>query len=285
MAIRHRACFCCRTVGWQELIFADQAPLSFVASALKTFGGSAVGILTIIMAGSLGKSIRNVIPPVLAVCWKRRCAPLCGTCKSKGGEPDAGHDQVGQRPSVPLGQGELELVVGLGDKNHLTPDRGLAWNPAARPLRGSIDVDMALGGCTTGGSGTESDALGAHEAKPVVEAAVPVVVAKEDIASWPLRIIAIFVVARMIVIPAALFTIAVYAALPLFSGPNADLARVVLLLQCFTPTANLVVVILQRENRAVGAEGIARAVLFQYLIGTLTLTVFTAAALGLVFGA
>lgn len=146
-----------------------------------------------------------------------------------------------------------------------------------RLYSGSVDVDTVLRReALNNGQGTEGAVL--------ADAAPSTAPEREHIASWPPRVTFIFVMSRMIVLPACQFTIAIYAVLPQFSGANANLARVVLLLQCFTPTANLVVVVMQREGKSVGAEGIARSVLYQYLVGILTMTIYTAATLSVVFG-
>jgi len=259
-----------------------------VASAAETYGSSAVGILTIIMAGSLGKSIRTIIPAALSTWWERRFGGCCGTSccgrRRSMGEVDSG----GVRTNNELTNGladSLDIFDGVDDIGGDGGDGGSAGDGGGAGdtadmeclYSGSVDVDTVLRReAFNNGQGTEGTVL--------ADAAPSTTPEREHIASWPPRVTFIFVMSRMIVLPACQFTIAIYAVLPQFSGADANLERVVLLLQCFTPTANLVVVVMQREGKSVGAEGIARNVLFQYLVGILTMTIYTAATLSVVFG-
>eukprot|EP00051_Salpingoeca_urceolata_P019003 m.271729 g.271729 ORF g.271729 m.271729 type:complete len:126 (+) comp19325_c0_seq7:249-626(+) len=68
--------------------------------------------------------------------------------------------------------------------------------------------------------------------------------------------------------------------------PFADekLGRLVLLLQSFSPTANLLVVVCHWVGQTRSAELVAQALVFQYLLGLVTFTVAVSIALGLVYG-
>ena len=61
-------------------------------------------------------------------------------------------------------------------------------------------------------------------------------------------------------------------------------ARLVLLLECFVPSANLIIVVSQQVGNRAGAETLAKAYVWQYLLGLLSLPVLMMGAIQVVFG-
>lgn len=272
------------------MFFGNGAPLSFVAGFLSTYGESAVGILTIIMAGSLGKSIRTLLPPALQRCTSRtssndvsakpssaeeEAACIDGPqCTEKMKTTTARPSSEGTAKVAPITQEEEisgYITVGVGGVGDLTCPADSTSASASPEGSFSIDLDLALSDTST-----EVDLNAAREASTGEQEL-------DSLPTWSRRHTILFVVTKMVVLPAILFVITVYGALPFFTGPKAKLGRLCLLLQTFTPTANVMVAVLQREGRIAAANATARAVLYQYLVAVVTLPVFTAAALGVVF--
>lgn len=98
------------------------------------------------------------------------------------------------------------------------------------------------------------------------------------------RTLAWLVISRTMVIPAINWTLVAFVADKLFQeGPDRDLAHLTLLIQSVTPTANLVIVVLQGAGLQRSAESVAQGVVVQYAVAILTLTVFTAFSVSFIY--
>lgn len=93
------------------------------------------------------------------------------------------------------------------------------------------------------------------------------------------------VLIRTILVPGVQYLLVFFVAGRLLSGPDAKLAQLVLFLQSITPVSNILVVIAQKGNRFAIANGIAQSVLPQYVVASVSLTIFTALSLAETFPA
>eukprot|EP00052_Salpingoeca_macrocollata_P017672 m.144329 g.144329 ORF g.144329 m.144329 type:complete len:554 (-) comp20462_c0_seq1:147-1808(-) len=91
------------------------------------------------------------------------------------------------------------------------------------------------------------------------------------------------VLGRVVVVAGTQFTLGLLLAPYFFSGPDEKLMRLVLALECITPTANMIIIVCQREGRSGQAEVLARGLVYMYFVCIVTMVVFISIALNTLY--
>ena len=101
---------------------------------------------------------------------------------------------------------------------------------------------------------------------------------------WDLRTMISFLAVSMFLVPAVRFALVLVLGGKVFTGDNKLLVQLILMLQCVTPAANLVVVVCQQQGNRAAAERLSRAMILQYLCAAVTLMIATTVAISNLYG-
>ncbi len=186
--------------------------------------------------------------------------------KGADGIESAVHDAP--RP-ISLSEGSS---IGIPCDCHAADDKdasALVTDDAIEPVLTSQRLDEASGGGAADGI------------PPVVPDARPQNPRHEMLSA---KVMVLAVLARMIIIPAIQFTLLAFVVDDILSGPDTRLAKLVLFVETTTPTANLVIIMLQRVNNKDDGEAVALHIALQSLLLFPVLSISTTLALSLTYG-
>ncbi|EGD80505.1 hypothetical protein PTSG_01096 [Salpingoeca rosetta] len=290
----------------RRVIFDDGAPLLFISSAASAYGSSVVGMLTIVMAATLGKSLSSLNP----LTWFKStpAAPKTGATHAAAAAAAVGEEERdGTQEALGESAESLQWLEAI-----LTPNPSKSSMYVLAESNGSeaaqqqakqredavvVDIDEAIAavraqqhreqqqvdkqqqvqqskGLPASAAGGTT-AVGDGDGDEDEEAATK---------RWDVRTLVAFVVVSMFVGPAIKFGIVLLLGESVFTGANASLLQLVLSIQCVTPTANLVVVVNQREGNRRVAERLSRGVVMQYVAAIVTLLVVTTLSISSFYG-
>eukprot|EP00056_Hartaetosiga_gracilis_P020294 m.18597 g.18597 ORF g.18597 m.18597 type:complete len:478 (-) comp8334_c0_seq1:1666-3099(-) len=243
----------------QRILFDSDGALSFVISSMRIFGNSSVGMMSLLMAITLGKSIGG---PHAILNYIRNCCrqgddnksndDSCESCST-----EKGNDNSTSQSNMDL---EMDIVINSDGDNNNDDDND--------NIEDSSDISVL--DSSSSPRGMESDLEHATEAYEATE-------------SWPILVVVVFVLTSMVIMPLVRLGILFGVGDYIFSGPNKSIILLVLGIQSLSPTANIVIALCQQLRARQMAERVSRAIIVQYLFGIATLLIFTALVVGLVY--
>ncbi|EGD74188.1 hypothetical protein PTSG_06198 [Salpingoeca rosetta] len=288
----------------QDLFFGGKAPLLFSTSAAKTYAAAVVGVMSTVMFVTLGKSIPSLDLREHAAKLLRMFRPA--DKRSLEDVEVAGPDDTSTNSSVQLMASRDSISVGAvlagpsqcsdqpssHQQQHTVPasyddngvllidvDRVLEENHLSLALARANGQDDAR---ATSSATVPPSATALKLLVPATSNATTTPEQKQEkdhqsAASWGARNLVLFVVTSMLVLPGSKLGLIIWLGPHVFgSGANAALVQLVLCIQSITPTANLLVVVCQREGARASAERMSRGILLQYTVAIGSLLIFTA---------
>eukprot|EP00045_Choanoeca_perplexa_P014190 m.165627 g.165627 ORF g.165627 m.165627 type:complete len:486 (-) comp16600_c0_seq4:2094-3551(-) len=236
----------------------NRPPLLFLTSAIRTLAESSVGLVTLVMAATIGKRLHRLDWSG----WRRRLACLPG-CQSA-------HET--RRETVVF---ELSMDGSLPQTGHELENK-VETRELDSELNGSsvVDVDEYL---------FQSSTLAVPEKQPTATVSQTERSALDQ--GLDGRFIPLLVVVRVLVLGTVQFILVYLVADHVFpaSSPDAKLIKMMLYVQAFGPTANMAVVACQQIGLQVVAEAVALAVLLQQLVVAVVMLLSISIALGIVY--
>ncbi|EGD80504.1 hypothetical protein PTSG_01095 [Salpingoeca rosetta] len=311
----------------RRVIFDDGAPLLFISSAASAYGSSVVGMTTLVMAATLGKSLTSLNPLTWFGCHHPRgkATPTDHQQQQQQEDSGSGGSEANGAPPAVLVQSAASQQHQHGrayddtQSSSFGADSSKLMSPVSPELPDSARSSTSAGSTFVIADNTQDDtvvdideAIAAvraqqHREQQQVDKQQQVQQSKglpasaaggttavgdgdgdedEEAATkrWDVRTLVAFVVVSMFVGPAIKFGIVLLLGESVFTGANASLLQLVLSIQCVTPTANLVVVVNQREGNRRVAERLSRGVVMQYVAAIVTLLIVTAIAVSSFYG-
>ena len=216
----------------KALLHGDGAPLAFLKNGINILGQPAVGIVTLIISGTLGKVIKEKVDR------RRSLASVIESDETEKKEKNEENFRLSETK-----QKEPAMEVQVSNINS---------NPLTAIDRKNCDVT-------------------AHE--------------KEEPNNYSnVWLIAKLCILRVIIIGSLQFAL-VAILMPLVLPNNADpLMKLVLLIECIPPSANLNLVVSQMAGNVKAAEFLALAYVFMYVLMLFTMMVYLSAAIYLAYG-
>eukprot|EP00055_Hartaetosiga_balthica_P007040 m.23698 g.23698 ORF g.23698 m.23698 type:complete len:528 (+) comp5574_c0_seq1:201-1784(+) len=295
----------------QHALFDADGSLSFIISPIRILSKASVGVMSLLMAITLGKSVGG--PQKL----KEMTHTIFTYLSCKGAKSSSYRSNVINTPTINStitfatndvllrsfssqiqqteenvgNEGKVEIVSSSCSQMNGDEKQSATMNED----NGGEKQDFSATASSPKNTNTaqENEKQGEEneqqlELKPIGDGDIVFIQPFSDANSdkgkaWPVLILIFFIFISMVILPLVRLGLLFFVGDWVFSGPNKNLIMLVLGIQSLTPTANIVVALCQQLGARLMAERISRAVLFQYLFGVAPLLVFTALTIGLIY--
>jgi len=265
----------------QHALFRPGGSLRWVGSATEIVGQGATPIITIVIAGTLGHSLPRVMQQ-LRTCFTRpsqrplKSLPLqdptapTGPAATITVTPSCLNGSAQAAASLPFADTEKQVCEDaqgrevLADCADSKPD-SLADSPEPSVTPHTCDTPITNSALPSMGGGAPDPSAGTAVQDEAQHGS------SDDIDASPSTLVWL-VALRMVIIPAACMVLArVLISHVLPDGADKRLA-LVLMLECATPSANLLVVTSTHVGFTAGAGFLAASYVFQYVVGIFSMT-------------